>query len=303
MKRIVRKLLKLIKNPKIIMSVLLLKNAHRIKNDELYLKVMFWLSVGYKLNLRNPQTFNEKLNWLKLYYHNPIMSILADKYKVKEYVREKVGDQFVVPNYGVWDKFDDIDFSSLPSQFVLKTTNDSLGAIVCKDKLSFDKDSAKLHIEKGLKWNYYYSWREWGYKYVERRVIADKYLNDGTGKQLRDYKFWCFNGEPRYMYCTIKGENVYENFYDMDFNKVNINHGYPRHQPEFEKPLDFDVMKKLAKKLSSGLPFVRVDFFYVHGQVYFGEFTFYDWAGLTPFDSYETDLNLGKLLTLPAPML
>lgn len=301
--KLYKKLGKLIKNPKIILSVLLQKNAHRIKNDELYLKMIFRLSLGYKLDLKKPRTFNEKLNWLKLYYHNPLMSILADKYKVKEYVRNKIGNEYVVPNYGVWDSFDDIDLNILPDQFVLKTTNDSLGVIVCKDKQSFDKETAKRHLEKGLQWNYYYSWREWGYKYVERRVIADKYLDDGTGQQLRDYKFWCFNGKPQYMYCTIKGENVYENFYDMDFKAVDINHGFPRHQPEFEKPADFELMKQLAAKLSADLPFVRIDFFYVQGHVYFGEFTFYDWAGINPFERYETDLELGNLLTLPEPML
>lgn len=301
--KIVKKIGKLIKNPKIFLLVLLQKNAHRIKNDELYLKIMFRLSLGYWLDLNKPKTLNEKLNWLKLYYHNPLLPILADKYRVKDIVRERIGDEYVVPNYGVWKSFDEIDFKSLPEQFVLKTTNDSLGVVVCKDKKSFNKDAAREHINKGLNWNYYYSWREWGYKDVERRVLADKFLEDGTGAQLRDYKFWCFNGVPQYMYCTIKGENVYENFYDMDFKPVGINHGFPRHQPEFDKPADFDLMKELAGKLAGDLPFVRIDFFYVKGHIYFGEFTFYDWAGLNPFSTYETDLELGRLITLPEPIL
>ena len=259
---------------------------------------MFRLKVGYQLNLTAPKTFNEKMNWLKLYYHNPIMPVLADKYKVKQYVADKIGDKYVVPCYGIWDSFDNIEFDRLPSRFVLKPTNDSLGPVICMDKTVFDKKEAKRHIEAGLARNYYYSWREWGYKDIERRVLADKYLQDGTGKQLRDYKFWCFDGEPKYMYCTIKGDNVYENFYDMDFNPVGIDHGFPRHQPEFEKPYTFGLMKELAAELSQGFPFVRVDFFQVDNQVFFGEYTFYDWAGLRPFGG-DWDEKLGALLHLP----
>ena len=291
-------MIEVFKNPRLLCIMLLERSARFIKDDSKYLKMMFKLRLGYSLNLDNPMTFNEKLNWLKIHYHNPIMPIMADKYRVKKYVSDLIGQEFVVPNYGVWNSFDEIDFEKLPDQFVLKTTNDSLGTIVCKNKSFFDKKKAKKHIELGLKRNYFYNWREWGYKDVERRVIADKYLNDGTGAQLRDYKFWCCNGEPKYMYITIKGDGVYENFYDMDFNPVDINHGFPRHKPEFEKPTSFELMKDLAKKLAGELPFVRVDFFNVNGHVYFGEFTFYDWAGLQSFISYEQDLKLGKLLNL-----
>lgn len=302
-KKQIRRLFKALKYPKLALTLIIVKNARLFKNDKQYLRLIFKLMVGYKLNLKTPQTFNEKLNWLKLYYHNPLMPILADKYKVKDYVAHKIGSEYVVRNYGVWDRFEDIDFSSLPEQFVLKTTNDSLGVMICKNRQTFDKEAAKRHINQGLRRNYYFAWREWGYKDVERKVIADQYLDDGTGEQLRDYKFWCFNGCPKYMYCTIKGDGVYENFYDMDFNIVDIDHGFPRHSPEFQKPETFDKMKELATILSEGFPFVRIDFFSVAGHVYFGEFTFYDWAGLYPFKTIDTDIQLGRLLNLPEPIL
>ncbi len=294
-----KKVIKAFTHPRLLCIYFLVQNSQLIKNDVLYLKIIFRLCVGYKLNLKSPKTFNEKLNWLKLYYRKPEFAIMADKYRVKKYVAERIGEEFVVPNYGVWNSFDEIDFSVLPNQFVLKTTNDSLGTILCRDKSNFDYEKAKKHIETGLRRNYYYIWREFGYRDVPRRVIADKYLDDGNGAQLLDYKFWCFNGVPKYMYCTIKGDGVFENFYDMEFNPIDINHGFPRHQPEFEKPKRFELMKELASKLSNGLPFVRVDFFYVNNHVYFGEFTFYDWAGIKPFNDIEWDKKLGDDIVLP----
>lgn len=267
-------------------------------SDEEYLIKLFKVKCGYKPNLENPQTFNEKLNWLKLHHHNPLLTILADKYAVKEYVKEKIGVEYVVPNYGVWGSFDEIDFDNLPSKFVLKATHDSGGATIVRDKKTLDVGEVRKKMEKQLSTGFYWASREWPYKDIPRRIIADELLNDHTGNELRDYKFWCFNGMPKYMYLTIKGKNIYENFYDMDFRPANINHGFPRHQPEFEKPYGFETMKELAAKLSQGLPFVRIDFFLVDKIIYFGEFTFFDWGGTRPFESYEMDLELGKLIDL-----
>lgn len=269
--------------------------------DKLYIKMTFKGKLGYKLNLDNPQTFNEKLNWMKLYNRQSIYTALADKYAVKQIVKEKVGEGYVVKNLGVWDSFDQIDFDSLPKQFVLKCTHDSSGAIVCRDKDKFDKNAAKERVDFVMKMNYFYACREWPYKNIPHRIIADELLDDGSGHELNDYKFWCFNGKPTYMYCTVKTcmENIFENFYDMDFKPVNIDHGFPRRNPEFEKPEAFELMKELAAKLSEGIPFVRIDFFYVNGRVYFGEYTFFDWAGLQPFGTYEQDIKLGQLIKLP----
>ena len=266
--------------------------------DSLYLKLRFYTLFGYFPNLKNPQTFNEKLNWLKLNYHNSLLTTLADKYEVKKYVAEKIGEDYVVKNLGVWNEFEEIDFGKLPTQFVLKTTGDSSGTFICKDKTKLDLKKARKHVNIGLHRNYYYACREWVYKMIKPRIIADALLDDNSGHELTDYKFWCFNGQPKYMYCTNKGKHITENFYDMDFKPVYIDHGFERRVPEFEKPEAFETMKRLAAVLSDDLPFVRVDFFYVNGKVYFGECTFYDWGGLQPF-SGNWDKELGELLRLP----
>ena len=268
-------------------------------DDREYIENMYHIRFGRRINLDNPRTFNEKLNWLKLYNRQPIYSLMADKYEVKSFVANRIGAEYVVENYGVYDCWDDIDFDALPSQFVIKGTHDSGGAFVCKDKATFNYPKVRMAVEKNLRTNYFYPLREWPYKNIKPRIIVDRFLDDHTGKELRDYKWWCFNGKPVYMYCTIKGKDIFENFYDMDFNLVNIDHGFPRHQPEFNKPSQFGLMKSLAEILSEGIPFVRIDFFVVKDKVFFGEFTFYDWGGMRPFAEYEQDLWLGELIVLP----
>lgn len=292
-----RKLIKAITNPRLSLSVLI-HYISPIFPDKFYIRIQYWLKNKYWLNLNNPLTFNEKLNWLKLNDRNPRYTTLADKYLVKEHVAKTIGEEYVVPCYGKWECFDDIDFDSIPNEFVIKLNHDSSGAFICKDKSSLDKSKLKDFINKYIHKNYYWHVREWPYKNIERCVLAEKLLVDGTGDVLRDYKFWCFNGVPQYMYCTVKGVKVHENFYDMDFNPVDINHGFPRHTPEFEKPANFELMKTLAAKLSKDIPFVRVDFFDVGGHVYFGEYTFYDWGGMRAFSSMEQDKNIGSLIKI-----
>lgn len=267
--------------------------------DKVYISLLYRLRFHRKLNWDNPTTFCEKMNWMKLYYRNPKYTLLADKYAVKRYVSECIGEEYVIDNYAVVEKWDDIDFNLLPNQFVIKCTHDSGGAFICHDKESFDFEGTRAIIERNLKHNYYYLRREWPYKDIKPRIIVDRYLDDHTGRELRDYKWWCFNGVPSYMYLTIKGRDIFENFYDMDFRPVSIDHGYPRHYPEFEKPTQFDLMRELATKLSMGIPFVRIDFFQVDDKVYFGEFTFYDWGGIHPFRDFNVDKELGKLIILP----
>lgn len=272
----------------------------RLMSDKAYLKFVYKRNFHRELDLENPKSFNEKLNWLKLYDRKPLYSQLADKYLVKQIVAEKIGEKYIVPNFGVWKRFEDIDFEALPNQFVLKATGDSSGVNICRDKATFDKKTAQKKLNHSLHTNYYYRTREWPYKNIKPQIIADMLLDEHTGHELRDYKFWCFNGEPRVMYLTNKGKYITENFYDMEFKPVlDIDHGFPRVKPEFEKPDCFEEMKHLASVLSKDIPFVRVDFFYVNGNVYFGEFTFYDWAGLYPFKTYEMDLNIGSWLKLP----
>lgn len=271
----------------------------KILSDESYIKLRYLVYVHKRCNLISPTTFNEKLNWMKLYYHNPLLPTLVDKYLVKDYVKGIIGDKYVVPNYGVWHSFDEIDFNTLPDKFVLKSTHDSGGATICKNKASFDYEHAREVFNHDLKVNYFNRTKEWAYNNADPKIIADMLLDDGSGRELRDYKFWCFNGVPKVMYITNKGTNIFENFYDMDFQVLDINHGFPRTEPEYEKPEAFELMKELAAKLSKGLPFVRIDFFYVDGNVFFGEYTFYDWAAFRPFKNKEWDVILGSWINLP----
>ena len=268
------------------------------KSDAEYLKKIYKLRTGRVLDLDTPRTFNEKLNWLKLNDRRSIYTTMADKYMVKEYVAQAIGKEYVVPCFGAWERYEDVDFDNLPDSFVLKTNHDSSGATICKDKKSINHKSLRKYFNKLLKRNYFYLLREWPYKNIKPLILAEKLLVDNSSDRLRDYKFWCFNGVPTYMYCTVKGGEVFENFYDMDFNVVNINHGFKRHVPEFDKPIQFDKMKELATRLSKDIPFVRVDFFEVDGKVYFGEFTFYDWGGMNPFAEAAQDLELGDLIKL-----
>ena len=270
----------------------------RLVSDDVYLKTRFKLRMGYSLDFDNPKTFNEKMSWIKLYDRNPLYNTMADKYAVKKYVADLVGVEYVVDNYFVAENWDEIDFSTLPNQFVIKCTHDSGGAFICRDKTSFDYEGTRKKIEHNLKQNYFYPNREWPYKNIKPRIIIDKFLDDHTGNELRDYKFWCFNGNPTFMYCTIKGKNIFENFYDMDFKPVNIDHGFPRHKPEFEKPASFELMRDLAVALTKDIPFVRVDFFEVEGKVYFGEFTFFDWGGMRAFGG-DWDNRIGSMIKLP----
>lgn len=271
---------------------------YRLLPEKKYLEKVLDYFYEQKSDLDNPKTFNEKMNWLKLYDHNPLYHTLVDKYEVKAHVAEIVGDKYVVPCYGVWDHFDDIDFGKLPNSFVLKPTNWGCPMVV-KDKNKFDITAAKKYFDDCRKFDIYKATHEWGYKDVKPRILADMFLDDhSVNNQLQDYKWWCFNGVPKIMYFTIKSDKAYENFYDMDFKSLAIDHGFPRFKPEFEKPEAFEEMKQLAAKLSKGIPFVRMDFFYVNGQIYFGEYTMYDWGGAHPFVSYEQDLEIGNLLDL-----
>lgn len=269
--------------------------------DEKVLKQKFKLTFGRELDLNNPSTFNEKLNWLKLYYRKPIFTQMADKYAVKQLVADKIGKEYVVPLYGVWDSPEQIDFNALPNQFVLKCTHNSGGGrCICKDKNKLNLSEVKRGLSKGLGQNYYLSLREWPYKNIKPKIIAEKFLDDHTGRnELTDYKFLCFNGEPKVVYLTNKASLIYENFYDMDFNPLDIDRGFIRLSPEFKKPAKFELMKELARILASGVPFVRIDFFNIDNHIYFGEFTFYDWGGFKKYKDPKWDKKLGDLLILP----
>lgn len=297
---LVQRVVNNIKNPRYFLQKRL-QGISKYLSDKQYVRLMFLVRVGYWPNLKTPKTFNEKQNWLKLHDHNPLYTMMADKYAVKKYVADLIGEEHVVPCYGVWENADEINFSALPNQFVLKCTHNSGGGMcICRDKSKLDMNETRRKLNEGLKSDFYSISRVWPYKDIPRRILADKFLDDHMGKELRDYKFWCFNGVPRVMYCTNKGKQIYENFYDMDFRPLDISHGFIHQVPEFDRPAAFEEMKELASKLSTGIPFVRIDFFYVDGIVYFGEFTFYDWGGFKAFEKKQTDIELGSYIDLTA---
>ena len=297
---------KALKNPLHIVSAYMTHHADWFPDDEKYIKCKYFCMIHRCPDLKNPKTFNEKLNWLKLHDRNPLYTKLADKYEVKQFVADAIGSEYVVTCYGTWDSFEDIDWDKLPDKFVLKTTHASMGAIICSDKNTFDKVAAEKIITNSLNNHYFLADREWPYKDIKPRVIADQLLEGGAhgvgnAGILSDYKFWCFNGEPKVMYMTVKSSQVFENFYDMDFKPVSINHGFPRNVPEFCKPKNFEKMVELAGKLAkiSQTVHVRVDFFNVDGKIYFGEFTLYDWSGFRPFKPERLDEEIGSWIILP----
>lgn len=286
------------KEPKVLLYFWMNKQP-RCFNDEEYLRTIYRNVFGKELNLKVPKSFNEKLNWLKLNDRNPLYTVMADKYWVKKYVSQLIGEEYVVTCYGHWKSFKDIDFNKLPDRFFLKFNHNSQKGVLVDKKAGINyRELEKMFAVKQLGINWYWPSREWPYKNIEPCILAEEFLDNGSEDDLQDYKFWCFNGKPMYMYITNKGDSIKENFYDMDFSPVAINHGFPRREPEFPKPGNFEKMKQLAAKLSVGIPFVRVDFYNVYGRVFFGEFTFYDWGGMQPFDNDDTDIELGKLIDL-----
>lgn len=273
------------------------------KRDDLsFLKKKFKILLGYKLNLDSPLTYNEKLQWLKLYDRKALYKQLVDKYEVKKYISDIIGDQYVIPTLGVWDSYDEIDINSLPNQFVLKCTHDSGGIVICKNKAYFDNEKTKKQIEKALKNNYFYQHREWPYKDVKPRIIAEKYMEDSATGELRDYKFFAFNGKVNAMFVASerqkKNTEVKFDFFDRDYNHLPIKQGHPNADVLPEKPLCFNEMIALAEKLSIGIPQVRIDFYEVNGQVYFGEMTFFHFSGMVPFEPCEWDTTFGSWIDL-----
>ena len=277
------------------------------------LNIMVRAKLGYKLHIKNPLTFNEKMQWLKLYDRKPIYTKMVDKYEAKKYTEEKVGNQYVVPSYGVWNSFNDIDFSKLPDKFVLKTTHDCGGVIICTDKKDFDYDKARADFEHRLKTNFYWQGREWPYLNVEPRILAEKYLeakdwgNDtftydaDKKKAITDYKIMCFNGIP---FCCLvcfgrnSKEGLHENFYDTEWNLLPFKRNSPVFQGKVDRPVFYDEMLRVSKILSEGTKFLRVDFFEADNHLYVGELTFFPASGFSEFLPLEWDYKLGSMIEL-----
>jgi len=273
----------------------------RIIPDSVFLKLKFKKMMGYSFDLKKPQTFNEKLQWLKLHNRNPLYTTLVDKCAVKPYIAKLIGDQHIIATLGVWKSFDDIDFEKLPNQFVLKCTHDSGSYVICKDKSKLNIDEAREKLAGALKTNYFYSGREWPYKNVPPRIIAEQYIEDRNGA-LVDYKFSCFNG---YVDCVMVCLDRHLNdtkfyFFDKDWNLKRLNVRGKNAPADFTipKPPCMDEMFEMAARLSKDIPFVRVDLFECDGKIYFGEMTFYPDSGFDANLLPETDKYFGQLIDL-----
>lgn len=276
--------------------------------DKLYLEILFWSQMGYKLNLNNPITFTEKIQWLKLYDRKPEYTTMVDKYAVKDYVAKIIGEEYIIPTLGVWDKPEEIDWDSLPNQFVLKTTHGGggFGVVICKDKAKFDKDDAIAKLNQSLRSDIYRELREWPYKNVPKRIIAEKFMapeKSPAPKDLPDYKFFCFSGEPKYCQ-VIRDRHTKEtiDFYDLNWQHqefVGLNPVARNGLTPVARPENLEEMVLICRKLAKDHPFVRVDLYVIDDKKYFGELTLYPASGMGIFTPEEWNSRLGDLLTLP----
>lgn len=271
--------------------------------DKVFLKAAFRARFGRKLNLNNPKTFNEKLQWLKLYNRKPEYTKMVDKYLVREYVKEKIGEKYLIPLLGVWDDPEEIDFDELPMQFVLKCNHNSgIGMCICKDKNDLDISKVKEDLKKGIDQNYYLTGREWPYKDVPRRVIAEKYMVDESGYELKDYKFYCFDGKVKLVMINsdrMSSEKTKANYFDENYQPLDFVWGYDNAEEPPKKPEKFEEMKYLAEILSEGIPTVRIDFYQTLDGIFFGEITFFDGSGFDAIEPIEWDYKIGSWIKLP----
>ncbi len=278
-----------------------IKNMLGLIPDKLYLKIRYYHYTKTKLNLKNPKTFNEKLQWLKLYNRNPEYTIMADKVKAKEYIAEKLGPEYVIPTLGVWDRAEDVDFDSLPDKFVIKCNHNSgTGMYVCTDKSKMDVKKVRKSLKRGLRENYYACDREWPYKNIDRKIIAEKFLDDGSGHGLIDYKVFNFNGVPQLIQVDFDRFTEHKkNLYNTDWKLCDFEFNYPSH-PEvtIPKPKQLDKMLEISKILSKGHPYLRTDFYVVNDNIYIGELTFFPASGYGKFNPEEYNKKFGEMIDL-----
>lgn len=305
MKNIINRL----KHPMHALAGLVRKFWYLFPNDEKYLKVIYFLEMGHRLNLKNPKRFTEKLQWLKLYDRKPEYTRMVDKITAKEYVAEIIGDEYIIPTLGVWEHFDDIDFGQLPDKFVLKTNHGSGGGgvVICRDKANFDFAAARKRLEGGLRYNTYRQYREWPYKNIQPKIFAEALLEEAQAKTtaLNDYKFYCFNGEPQIvMYSAGRfNGNMTFDYYDMQWNKLSLEWDKPNSEITAPRPENLGDMIRICRELAKEKPHVRVDLYYVGGKEYFGELTFFDASGFSHFKPEEWNRRLGDLIALPTQQM
>lgn len=298
--KILDKLIKLITDSKYRTLVLCNLGYFNTLDDETYLRRKYKACLGKELNLANPRTFNEKLQWLKLYDRKPEYTTMVDKYAVRKYIADTIGEEFLIPLLGVWDDPDEIDFNALPNQFVLKCNHNSgLGMCICKDKSKLDIEKVKAELRKGLKQDYYLTGREWPYKNVPRKIICEKFMQNGNDEDLIDYKFFCFNGKPKIMYiASDHAKQPKPDFFDMNFDKINMRIEDPNSEEFHVKPIYFEEMKRIATQLSSNTCFLRVDFYIINNKLFLGELTFFHMSGFAPINPKKWSYILGDWIKI-----
>lgn len=280
-----------------------------ILSDKSFIKKLYKKRMGKKINLSNPQTFTEKQNWLKLYDRNPIYTVMVDKYLARDFVKERIGEQYLVPLLGVWNNADEIDFSALPDKFVLKCNHNSDVIIfrnetfTSKDNSILTEEAVRKKLNEQLKSDYYLGKREWSYKNVSRKIICEKYMENVDDTEPLEYKVLCFGGVPKYI-IVISGRfsnrETTMDTYDTEWNYTDLINGEsPLSGDVFEKPDCLNEICKISAKLSADIPFIRVDFNYWNNRLYFGELTFFDAAGFEKYKPEEWDYYLGSLINLP----
>lgn len=284
----------------------ILKKILRFLPDKAYLSLKYFNVFGCLPNWKSPQTYSEKLQWLKLYDRKPEYTMMVDKYAVKKYVADIIGKEYVIPTLGIWDKPEEIEWDKLPNQFVLKTTHGggNEGVVICRDKNSFDRQKAITLLNKDLNTDLYIVWREWPYKNVPKRIIAEKYIDPNPEtNDLSDYKFFCFNGDVKGLFVATERQNPNEevkfDFFDENYEHLPLRQGHDHAKITPPKPRNFELMKSLASKLSKGFPHVRIDLYDLGDRVLFGEITFFHFSGLVKFEPEYWDKHFGDMLTLP----
>ena len=271
--------------------------------DRQFVKLDYWFTQDKELDLENPTTFDEKINWLKLYNHRSEYTKMVDKYEVRQYIKEKIGSEYLIPLYGMWENVEEIDWEELPNQFVLKTTHDSGGVVICEDKKELDIDQTKKKLKQFLHYNYFNEGREWPYKNVKPRIVAEKYMEGRKEQSFKDYKIFCFNGQVKMTLVLTDlqhEENVTQKFYNRDWELMPLKESDSPHSDEaIERPYNYQEMIKVAETLAEDIPFVRVDLYEINQKVYFGELTFFPNKGQNTFEPEKYNEILGSWLKLP----
>ena len=268
--------------------------------DKPYLSLRFKKLTGYKMDWANPQSFNQKLQWLKIYDHNPLYSVCADKVAVRDFVEERIGEQYLIPIHGVYDHAEDIDYTTLPNRFVLKCNHGAKYNIICKDKKKLDISATNQLLNKWLKDKYYRKLREYHYKAIKPQIICEQYMEDKETGRLNDYKVFMVAGEPQIIQVDLdRFDQHRRNIYDSNWMLLDLEISFPRATDvTIPRPPVFDEMLECAKKLAEGFKEVRVDFYVINGKLYFGEMTFFSGAGFSKYKPREFEFEMGKKLIL-----